>query len=145
MREINKKRNILGKNASLRVRLSSISRDLAIENIDIAEKFLQDLLTVKPENYAEVMFPEKSYTEQESRKMYASELNSATMFLHLNIWDYRVGIHRTHENFVPLLQQAASKIFFRGKYFKQIRGFINRKIGDLEKKYCQGVFLIKQA
>ena len=141
-REDNKK-NIWEKDAGLRAKLSSCVKRLAIRDIDIAEEFLQDLLTIKPENYAKVMFPEEHFTEQESKEMYASELNSATRFLHLNTWNYRVSIDRAHENFVPLLQQAASKIPFKGKYFKQIRGWITGRVGKLEKEYCCGAFLKK--
>jgi len=135
-----KKENIFKKDSGLRAKLH-VYGSFMTRGVDLAEKYLETLLIIEPEDYAKVMFPEEHYTKQKSKKMYASQLNSATRSIHLGAIREKESIYKVHDCFVPLLQQAISKIPFKEESFKKIRKWINRKIADLEENHCCGVFL----
>jgi hypothetical protein len=92
-------------------------------------------------DYTKTMYPGYFFKKHEVRKIYANDLGTATRRLWQNTSRYCVDIDRVHNNFVPLLGQAASKILFKGKWFNQVRDLIRRRINDLEENHCCGVFL----
>ena len=121
--------------------------DLAMRDIDCAVDYLTELLNKSSEDYARELFSDSStkIDQNQTRRVYASALNTATRRLWKNTWKFEVSIDRAHKKFVPLLEQAASKINWKGGYFTKIRNSIRKRIGNLEKDYCCGVFLKKGA
>ncbi len=121
-----------------------IKRYFAMRDIDFAVDYLTEVLNKSPRDNARQLFSSTRLSQNDERILYAGELDLATRRLWRNAWRYEIGIERAHEELVPLLERAVSRIEWAGKHFEDIKGLIRGRIKNLEEKYCCGIFLKKR-
>ena len=102
--------------------------DLAIDNLDFAVSNLRNIFNKKYEG---------------PHRTYASNLNSATRFIHLRVWDELESIKRVREELIPLLKKADDTLRDGDEYTKDVKAehvknCIKLRIKNLE-RYCQGL------
>jgi len=113
--------------------------DLAFHSLDISEQYLNHLI-------------DRKYTGP--HKTYASNIDSGTRFIHLNVWGDCSGIKVVKEKYIPLLKKARDSIDLNDsteikkhnpdvikdnadyqKYATHVQACISYRIKNLERYY----------
>lgn len=122
--------------------ISHFHYDLAIHDLDIAKEYLKGMIN------GEYTGPHRTY---------ASNINSATRFVHLHVWTWLPAIEKVERDYIPLLKNARNSIDENDpteikkhnpaviknkldypKYAMHVKASISSRINNLE-RYCKGL------